>query len=456
MTASEFNEWRKKYDFPRIVTFLQQELLGFSEWQRDQKVSDDQLVQGISPFLLDDNECHYDMFQYPAQKLQQDSKIVPYFCWVKKKKIRPNFTLYRGVFSVSQVVYDENLSKEVNIAKTLKLLEMGGENLKGLRISETSLSGEAKNFEFTSLDSTTFENCFDAPQGLNFSSAENVTIRDCNFPFLSAHHTNFGGLRIENCSLQRWTLSMCRIYSTQRPSKISESEIKFWKFYHTEFFDFFSSLKVIDSTFTFKEDEYLQYKNVKNAYTAQGDKAESGKYYYLERKAHRRARVSFVKYNRWRLHLRAGSYSKFFSGVKYKFRSKKFSFFQALLDFIMFLVFRFKIFFSPKYFFEVLKHYSQFLLDYFDEKVRGYGEKPGRILFAAAILLTASVAVDAILFLNDKNIISLLYQNLLVFIGQGEYEDLSIPQLSFRLSETLLGIFLISVFIADFSSKHRH
>lgn len=459
MSAQEFNEWRRKYDFPRIVAFIQKELKGFTRWQEEQTITTKQLTQGISQYFLEQHDCHINMRNRPAQNIYQSSNFIPFLTWLKRKKIRPNFLVYAGRLQVSYVGINPETLQKTNMTKSLKLLDLGSLNLIGLSIGEgRGISKGFKNLEFTCLDNMSMEKCFHAPYGFNFSSARNLKIKDCSFHFFSAFNTDLQGLSIENCSLQVWTLSKCSLSGFSSMSKISQSEIKSWKFYHTDFFDFFSSLKIFDSKFTFKSEDYHQYKNVKIAYTAQGEKAEAGKYYYLERRAHFNSRINYFTYNRWSLPFGTtkDGYSKFFSGVRYKFKSKEFSFFRALLDFFKYIRFRLGIVFSRKFFFHILRHYLELLFDYLDRIVRGYGEKPVRIVFTALVLLNGFALADFFIQEVEKNYLSHVYKNLLVFTGQGEFTDLTSPLLVLKIIQTLIGIFLISLFVADFSSKNRY
>lgn len=458
MGSQEFNDWRKKYDFPRIVAFMQQECNGFMQWQEEQKITNEQLNGGISQFFLEQHDCHINVRNMPSQNLYRASKFIPFLTWLKRKKIRPNFLVYAGRLQVSFVGVNPETSQKSNMTKSLKLLDLGSLKLKGVGIGQSGISQGYKNLEFTCLDNMSMNQCFNAPHGFNFSSARNLKLIDCSFHYFSAFKTDLVGLSIEKCSLQIWTLSECTLSDVMSKSKITESEIKYWKFYKTDFFDFFPSLKIFDSTFTFANDNYEQYKNVKNAYTAQGDKSESGKYFYLERKAHFNARKNYFLYNRWKLPFgtTSDSYSKFFSAVKYRFKSKEFSFFNACWDLIRFVGFRLSIVFSRKFFLHILKHYLLLIFDYLDRIVRGYGEKPVRIIFTALLLLNLFSFVDFFFYENEMNFLSVVYHNLLVFIGQGEFEDLSTPFLVIRITQTLLGIFFISLFVADFSSKHRY
>lgn len=462
MSSEEFNNWRKKYDYPRIVAFLQNELAGFTQWQKEQRITTDQLItQGISAFLLEDDNYHLSILNKQTQNLKKPNKIfLPYFTWARKKKIKPHsqvqdYTLRADSFSWTP----STKTNEVYLLKKLRLLDLGGLKLEGISIGQGSKNKGNKNFEFTCLDNTTFINCYHAPAQINFSSAGNLHIVDCSFHHLSAFSTDFTGLSIERCSLQSWTLSKCRLSGYLKNSRISESEIKYFKFYQTNFFDFFSSLKIFDSAFVFDgDDNYHQYKSVKNAFSAQGDKAEAGKYYYLERKAHFSSRINYFIYNRWKLPFGTtkDGYSKFFSAVQYRFKNKKFSFFNACWDLVRFIGFRVGIVFSRKFFLDFLRHYMLLIFDFLDRIVRGYGEKPLRIILAALVILNVFTLFDFLLLSDQQNYLSLLYHNLLVFIGQGDFQDLSSTYLVMRFSQTLLGIFLISLFVADLSSKHRY
>lgn len=51
LSPDEFNEWRKKNDYPRIIAFLKLKLPSFEEWMQDQNITDDILIE-FSPSKL--------------------------------------------------------------------------------------------------------------------------------------------------------------------------------------------------------------------------------------------------------------------------------------------------------------------------------------------------------------------------------------------------------------------
>ena len=115
---------------------------------------------------------------------------------------------------------------------------------------------------------------------------------------------------------------------------------------------------------------------------------------------------------------------------------------------------RIKTLLTPKYFILLIKHYFTLTVEFLDFLIRGFGEKPFRIILTSICLILFFVLVD-ILILGDFDYKNLIFHNVLNFIGRYDLENLEEKQIVFKIFETFCGIFLISLFIADYSSKRK-
>jgi len=479
-----FNEWRRKFDFPRIVQFLQNNLNQFIIWQKEQNLSDEDLIYFGPARFLKFNPCKvrivlfkWENIEDPKRLIDNDKflrklrnnenffgkleilkEITPYYNWVKTRNIVPSKLEHSAfVLSVDSRRYN-NKTKDVEafVMGKLRLLHLGGLTLEyGPYLGGGGWNIESKNFEFICLD---YLHLLNFQSGglmrLDFGSAERMQVENSNF-FVSAYNTSLGGLDIKNSSLSHWNLRDCNIKSIQGKGFISNSQLHSWKLINTPFVQHYSSLKVIDSKFIYKKDKEEEYRNIRHMYSTQGDFKKAGHYYYLEKLANIYLKLNFFTYLKDQLPLpKNRRFSHNFSTNFFKFRSKDVSNFKATLDFFQLLFCRIKTLLTPKYFILLIKHYFTLTVEFLDFLIRGFGEKPFRIILTSICLILFFVLVD-ILILGDFDYKNLIFHNVLNFIGRYDLENLEEKQIVFKIFETFCGIFLISLFIADYSSKRK-
>ncbi|WP_029034236.1 hypothetical protein [Salinimicrobium terrae] len=480
-----FNEWRRHYDFPRIVRFLKENLQKFDEWQKEQGLSDEDLIFfGPARFLkfnsgkvkivlfekenmedpkriIEDEKLFKSLVNnehfYGSFKIQKE--VTPYYNWAKIKKIIPsNLEHSAFVLSVDSKSYNSKTKDvEAFVMRKLKLLHLGGLTLEyGAYLGGGGWNIENKNFEFICLDYLHLLN-FRAggSMRLDFGSAERMKIENSGFS-VSAYKTSFGGLSVENSSLSHWSLKECNVKSIEGKGLISNSQLHSWKLINTPFVQHYSSLKVLDSTFAYKKDKEEEFRNIRHMYSTQGDFKNSGRYYYLEKLANIYSKLNFFTYLKDQLPLpRNARFSHNFTSNFYKFKSKEVNNFKASLDFLQLLFFRIKTLLTPKYFILLIKHYFTLTVQILDFLIRGFGEKPFRIVLTSICLILFFVLVD-MMILEDFDSKNLIFHNVLNFIGRYDLENLEDKQIVFKIFETLCGIFLISLFVADYSSKRKY
>ena len=487
LNANEFNEWRRKYDFPRITSYFQKNLNSFVKWQKEQKVTDADLNYfGPAKFLKETKNTIYVVEFYKNNvednkrivigkklikkyksredfygKFKINKRVTPYFSWAKKNKIIPHKDLFHynlNVTSKRSTLYGGDVRDvRAYILKELRLLNLGEVKLENHNICGAVGGGnsETKNFEFTCLDGLYLEKCYtNSSIELYFSSAENMTFNS-DVSFIRGYNTSFNGLKVMNSNLQSWELENCQL---EGKSCVSNSKIWYWKSTNSGFFDYFNSIKILDSEFVFPSTSESSFKHMKNIYASQGDFYNAGKYFYSERKANLILKLNFYKYNERNLPLpKNGKIPNNIKAIISFFKNKNTSYSKNTFDLVYLIFFRILILFKPKYFLLFVKNYVCFFINFLDYLIRGFGEKPFRIVISSFLLISLFAYIDFSLF-NFKNFTYLdyLHKNLLNFIGQGTYQNLNNNQLILKIVETFVGIFLIGLFIADFSSKRKY
>ncbi|MBZ9630857.1 hypothetical protein LB465_08700 [Salegentibacter sp. LM13S] len=482
-SISEFNEWRRKYDFPRIVAFLNEKLPHFSDWQNDQKVLTDDLIYFGPARFLKGNPSNlfiidFDDFgngreqriigykstvRYYNDNIERygnfscSNEIIPYFKWIRQKNHIPKNRSYGGDLwgqSISEV------KNGANVSTSLPLVKIGDIKLENINISGFNSweNPEIKNFEFLSLDRLHLNKCTSHnPLKLNFCSADELTIENSRISEIHAYNSSILGFNVENCILTFWSLENCRIWSqSHKIENISNSEIYRWKVANTPFFQHYKSLNVKDCNFVYKKNEEEEFQNIKRIYASQGDFSSAGSFYFKERKAHILRRLDFFGYYRKKIPRKNNvAFSTSFALNRYKFWSKEYSNFEATIDFLKLVFYKTKLLLTPKYFLLLIRNYVIVLGLVLDYLIRGFGEKPFWIIRSSIILILIFASIDFLLF-DVNNITPSFIQNAQNFIGNFDYENLEGAYPILKISESLLGIFLISLFVADFSSKRKY
>lgn len=168
-TPDEFNLWRRENDYPRIINYLKNNLTNFTEWMKEQQISDNDFLEfGIAIFikpekcimiyeLNDSNENIIHEIRKPKHDIGKiifhektvltRRDIIPYFTWAKKNKACIEDR-------VETLFFINNRSgRQIYIHNDLELLDAGNIVLpKGYRLS-------GRNLEFLNLDDLTIDNC---------------------------------------------------------------------------------------------------------------------------------------------------------------------------------------------------------------------------------------------------------------------------------------------------------
>jgi Ion channel len=439
MSADEFNDWREKNDYPRIINFLKRKLPDFEVWMMEQELFDDILIKySPSTFLKDQSQLFLYKVLYDSKEereilsearhdindiffhknlVKQRKNITPYPVWYLEKhqkrspEISVNLKQGRSCFLFSE----------------LELLDLGNYNL----VNQFPIGD--RHLDFTNIGDLRIINCINNSNlKLWFCSATNLTIEgDLAFVdayetrFYEVHNQKFTNLKLINGSFQSWTFLNCEVNLAA-----TNAVIHLWSFTG---WDFTATINNSDIRECYFVNSHIRYPidfgrirdfhaHVKRLYSQIGKRNEASHHYYLEKTYERK---SF-------LHLKENRRNEYFRS-KGKFR---------------------KLVLKTKYNYKYL--YSGFI-----NILWGYGERPTRvfgislvtILFFALVYCYSPEASSQ----TRQNITNSLYYSMVTFTTLG-YGDISQTNGLLKLLsgvEALLGMTFWGILVAGFTSKAK-
>jgi hypothetical protein len=437
MSAEEFNAWRRKYDYPRIVSYLKEQQPEFDKWMEDQGVTDDLLIR-FSPssflseqaffylYTLIENETtekeishiyRYDVgqkvFNNSIVKARKD--IIPYTTWrrqrINKKVFLPSMTSRTG-----RSVY----------LGGLELVDIGACQVSNIFIGNRLL-------DFTNVSDLRIINCYNNSMiKLWFCMATNITITgDLHFVdgFESTFYDNmpvkFLNLKLLNGDYQRWSFVNCEVNITATNAIINR-----WQFIGWDFNATLSNTEIRDCTFKSSRIsapiDYGRAKvfhaHLKRLYSQLNQKKKASEHYYLEKNFERKSY----------LHLRP-NYHDIYYGARTP-RAKK------MLQ---------------------VRYFFKFLGSGFLNILWGYGERPARVFiistfsilfFAGCYCFVPGASVKTFHQFGNA-----LYYSMVTFTTLG-YGDISQTKEFLKLMsglEAILGMTFWGILIAGFTSNAK-
>lgn len=259
-----FDEWRKKYDYPQILSNIKSRQWKFQEWMNEYKITDEILIDGyISSFLEHKPKTDTkDKFNYIIKvsykgidkiqiwnsydgKTQSKGdgepvlyeyigKFIPYYDWClsKGKQISLIDTFDR---------YEPNtVNEQVYLNSNIRLLKMGGIRpptnsinilLRGKKLEFVNVAGlELKGtIYFGDMGNLSFHHC----------AIDNIKCNELDMPLIDFYYSSIQNTQINNSNISSWDFINCffsgniinsklnsiRIYSGQFLPNFINSEI---------------------------------------------------------------------------------------------------------------------------------------------------------------------------------------------------------------------------------------
>lgn len=440
MKGEDFNDWRRKNDYPRIIKYFKDRVEDFNLWMDDQQVTDELLLKySVSRFIrfekvlfeyhVSETKGHEKVFISiknvsigsmfdTAYKVVNRKQIIPYYQWYKDHHKKDATHLFVNKYEGRNVYFNSEL----------ELLDLGN-----FILTNHFLAGDSRMLDFVNLCDLVLNNCIGMSRfNISYSAAENLTITG-DFHFLSAYKTGFGKmyrqkincLHLKDGDFQSWYLEDCDIHIN-----VVNSNLTRWIYSGRSFSATLTTSDIQDCNFEGMPVKYPIYigenktfhAHVKRLYSLIGRRKEASEHYYKEKTFERR---SF-------LHPRENHSDEFYK-VKTP-RERKL------------LMLRFKLSYLRSWFLNVLW---------------GYGEKPHRVFFVsiATLLLFAllycfnshSIATTKYQFWNS------LYYSMVTFTTLG-FGDIAQTNTFLKVMsgvEAFLGMSFWGIMIAGFTSNSK-
>jgi len=438
MSPNDFNEWRGKNDYPRIINFLKRKLPEFEIWMKSQNVSDNILIKHSPSTFLRERPCIY-LYKVLDHEKKEKETILELKHSVGQTFFHQNLVQHRQdivPYPVWYFQFTKQKSPEIYVTMKegrknfimheLELLDLGNCHLGNMFIIQD------RHLDFVNISNLVLTSPINNTYlKLWFSSAINLTVNG-DFPFVNAYNTSFyevfnqksHNLKLSNGRFQNWSFENCQVNLSA-----SNAVLHLWEFKGMDFNAVINNSDILDCIF--QNSKILSPKDfgrardihshVKRLYSQIGKRKEASNHYYLERKFERK---SF-------LHVKE-NYGKYSSN---KIKASKYVL---------------KIIYLLKY-----------IASGFLNILWGYGERPGRVFLIsiAAIIIFSFVYCFAPQANTETkyDFFNALYYSIVTFTTLG-YGDIHQSNASLKLLsafEALLGMTFWGILIAGFTSNSK-
>lgn len=244
-----FDQWRRKYDYPKLLQNIKNHQLDFTTWMAEQGITDDHLLNGyFSDFfenkpLSDKKKRFLIKVSYKGKETIQswhsyngetstegDGEPVLYE-FIKEYISYYDWKLLRGEqfnFINAFHRYDQNTPHEiVYLNNSLELLKMGGTELP---TNSVGILLRAKKLEFINLSSLILKGTvyFGSMGSLSFEhcAVDNLRCNELDMPLLDFQNSSIRNIQIRNSYVRQWLFVSCETTGNIIDSKLSSIRIQ--------------------------------------------------------------------------------------------------------------------------------------------------------------------------------------------------------------------------------------
>jgi hypothetical protein len=239
-----FNQWRKKYDYPRLIKNIQKNQSDFVLWMNEQNLTEDDLLGGYLTDFFENKPLSEDKRKYLVRvsykgetslqawhrydgitqseevKYEFLKEFISYYDWKLKKGEKFSF------LDTFERYYPNTPNEEVFLNHNIKLLKMGGIapptnpfsvllrgkkldfiNASGLDLKGTIHSGDMGNLSF--------DHC----------AVDNMKCSELDMPSLKFQYCSIKNLQIRNSNVQQWLFVSCNTTGNIIDTKLSSIRI---------------------------------------------------------------------------------------------------------------------------------------------------------------------------------------------------------------------------------------
>lgn len=437
LPPKQFNDWRRKNDYPIIFAAFEAKLPHFSEWMEETRISKELMFEhGLGIFV--GSEELWSVFHYKHNNETRvfrthDIKIShlrrpdittkevtfePYLYWLSKNKKKALYKDVKRDFRISSWI-----GGKPQFMESFFLLNLGKTAVKAPILSDRLL-------DFVCLDDLKMIGAINNTHlHIWFSSAKGLEIKG-GVAFLDFFKTplwdsGYGDIKKElvlsDGLFQGFNFKNCELRLHAIRSKLTSCNFEGINFEATMEYS-----EILDSQFSLGENEFCNktremeyYKKIKSLYSSIGNHYEAGKFFYKEKVSEM---LSFLR-------------------PQHNFKDK----------------WRYKGNLGKSLF--TISCVFKFLFSFFSFLVWGYGERPIRSLFCSLAIVAGSAAVYFInpASVTSQNISDSVYFSMVTFVTLG-YGDISQSNTVLKLyaaCQAFTGMVVMGLFLAGFASKSK-
>lgn len=465
LNYEDFNQWRRENDLPKLFTFFVNHLPHFKEWLAENKLTVEYILNTDRPgnffywnvpvyvieyvdddkrtrymFVPIENRVHQNQIEKQIEKKTDAWRVLrftPYLRWAKKKLGTEKIIDAKYAGKVETFRYTVRSAPDVpefctaSLVSGFTVLKLGGVAI------ESWAKLNERNLDFTNLDHLTIETDHHRDREIEifYSSCENITLKNARPHFTKFYQCEFRNLKATGAVLYWTEFHDCDFYS----ATFTDTQLRNVIFNHSNLSGcVFSNVEVENLQYQPPTKQYGNnesgsyeefsdnFKRFRSVFQSNGLRKEASDAYYFER--------YFEMLNVW-------TKSELSNSIQYIWKKNRIYAYQ-----------HFKIHF---------KHFAKSVADFMSFIIWGFGERPFRVFLSSLCIILGFSLVyyfSPIQNLNG-NFIDSLYLSTILFstLGFGDYTPIHASSFKLVLGlESLIGAFLLGLFVAGYANKSRY
>ncbi|ENL3143874.1 two pore domain potassium channel family protein [Escherichia coli] len=495
MEPREFNEWRSNNDLPMLFNYLMKLLPGFSDWLAslpfdmdvvlrivptgDLFKGKDKVVIRITDYSQQNLfECFEGTENEAKQWWQKRSndyeilgEIEPYFKWAKRKLGRKRFFIWDQLNKQTSDKFIRGSCSGINVTGCITKAHLFRDYTL-LKLGQICLDNHVsighKNLDFCDLDFLTIKGDMhgygSSWKTINYSSFRELTFERASVHFYTFHECWLDKLLVKDSKLQDFYFEKTNInecyFENSNVFKMGFKGARVKPFIkYTEMREIiFEPDKSVEPS-----EIAITYRMFRAAYQSSGLTKEASECYFKEKSFERKS--YFHPYDIDRENFKGmlfyGRLTKIFHYYINGMCEK--SAIPSLIKKV--LISKLKKYLMPRSLFSLMKYRFKWIVSMVNNMVWGYGERPLRIIFFAAFVISAYAGAYNIVDWVDTDgngynlsVFDSFYYSVVTFstLGYGDITPHTDILKVLAGSEALLGALTIGLLIAGFSNKNKY
>ncbi len=309
LTEKNFNAWRKKHDYPKLLKSFNDKFPTFMDWKNEFEITDEQIMECSITNFISPKKLSKDNFLYLLERTFEEKKrlivsyydlietksrfhgykesfvllkkFVSYYDWCKQKGIKSN------LFNIKSRQAPGHQLEKVWLDTGYELLKMGGISAP---VNGFGILLRGKHLEFVNLCGLNLEG------KINFGEEGNLSFSYCaidklfcnklDMPLLDFEYSTITDLQITDSQIQNW-----RFWECTTTGDIVNSKLRMVNIFGGQFTPFYKDTTILDFNADHKGHPHINfsytYSNLKKLYADQGDDTKATEYFIKEREFYR-------------------------------------------------------------------------------------------------------------------------------------------------------------------------